>query len=231
MNPILQYCLSKKWIKAFREYKKQLYIFCENKEWNSEKELSEIIPSQQFQIVERVSVTPTNCPICLPIPYEWKTGAEILANEMGTLKNSIESGKGNVIGFLGEYIYSYLFQEPSNRSYEYDFCNSFYSIDCKTKACGSTPFSTYSASIAEYNTRQLCDLYVFLRVQKESMGYGWLIGYMPKEEYFQKAQHLKEGEIDPSNNFVVRANCFNLKYESLYSFKRVVYKEQTLYAF
>ena len=32
-----------------------------------------------------------------------------------------------------------------------------------------------------------------------------------KKEYFEKATFMQKGEIDPSNNYMVRADCYNLK--------------------
>jgi hypothetical protein len=38
---------------------------------------------------------------------------------------------------------------------------------------------------------------------------------MKKQEYFDKATYLKKGEVDPSNNYTVRATCFNLPIDKL----------------
>ena len=36
-----------------------------------------------------------------------------------------------------------------------------------------------------------------------------------KDEYFKKATFLKKGDVDPSNNYTVRADCYNLKINEL----------------
>jgi hypothetical protein len=38
---------------------------------------------------------------------------------------------------------------------------------------------------------------------------------MKKNEYFQQAKYLKKGEVDPSNNYTVRATCYNLTIDKL----------------
>ena len=36
-----------------------------------------------------------------------------------------------------------------------------------------------------------------------------------KDEYFKKASFLKKGDVDPSNNYTVRADCYNIKINEL----------------
>jgi hypothetical protein len=50
------------------------------------------------------------------------------------------------------------------------------------------------------------------------MSKGWILGWMDKDEYLNRATFMVEGEIDPSNNFKVRADCYNLPISELRSF-------------
>ena len=45
--------------------------------------------------------------------------------------------------------------------------------------------------------KQECDFYVFTRVLN-TFKEGWILGYLPKEEYFKMATLYKKGDIDPS---------------------------------
>jgi len=45
---------------------------------------------------------------------------------------------------------------------------------------------------------------------------AWILGQMDKKEYLKKARFLKKGEVDKSNNFTVKADCYNLKISDLY---------------
>jgi hypothetical protein len=38
---------------------------------------------------------------------------------------------------------------------------------------------------------------------------------MNRKKYFDKARYMKKGDIDPSNNFTVKANCYNLQIKEL----------------
>jgi hypothetical protein len=44
---------------------------------------------------------------------------------------------------------------------------------------------------------------------------GWFLGFMPKQEYFDKSKFMKKGDFDPDNGYEVRADCYNLYIEDL----------------
>lgn len=136
--------------------------------------------------------------------------------EMGELRNSITKGQGNLVGFIGESIVlKHLGGEWSN-TYDYDIIlPDGRTVDVKTKQTTVEPLPTYEASVAALNTQQNCDLYAFVRVKKD-LSVGWYLGYMPKKEYFKRAKFLKKGETDPSNNFKVRSDCYNMEYKDMY---------------
>ena len=137
------------------------------------------------------------------------------AVEMGKIHNSILKGGGNVAGFIGEQIaLSVLGGEWSN-TYDYDMVSpDGKKIDVKTKQTSVEPLPHYDCSIAKFNTKQDCDAYVFVRV-KIDFSVGWYLGTLGKQEYFDNARYLKKGEVDPSNNFTVRANCYNVAISEL----------------
>ena len=52
-----------------------------------------------------------------------------------------------------------------------------------------------------------------------------LVGYWggcQNNRYFEKANFFKKGQIDPSNNFVVRADCYNLPSNRLKSIDHLI---------
>jgi len=58
---------------------------------------------------------------------------------------------------------------------------------------------------------------------------GWLLGYINKKDYFEKATFLKKGSIDPSNNWKVSTDCYNLPINKLKDIDNLKYeKEKTL---
>lgn len=141
--------------------------------------------------------------------------AKILSEDLPSLRNSIERGEGNLAGLIGEVVAATVLDAKIQNTYDYDIITpSGERIDVKTKRCTSKPKPYYDCSIAAYNTKQKCDTYAFVRVLTDYTN-AWYLGSLPKEEYFQKATKMKAGELDKSNNFTVKADCYNLKIENL----------------
>lgn len=140
------------------------------------------------------------------------------ANELGKLNNSIEGGEGNLAGFVGEYmLMEYLDINPDeahHQTYDYDVMYKGVTVDVKTKRTKVKPRDYYECSIAAYNTTQNCQAYVFIRVRND-FKVGWILGYLPKKVYFDKSKFMVKGEVDPANNFTVKADCYNLPISAL----------------
>jgi len=137
------------------------------------------------------------------------------AIELGQINNSIERGDGNLIGFLGEMIAQKVIGGRIKNTYEYDLVlKDGTKIDVKTKKTSVAPKDYYECSIANYNTKQDCDEYCFVRV-KNTLDIGWYLGRISKEEYFKKAKFLKKGDLDGDNGYVVKADCWNLQIKEL----------------
>jgi hypothetical protein len=142
--------------------------------------------------------------------------AKVKSVEMGKLNNSITSGDGNLSGFIGEFVVSELIDAEVSNTYDYDLVTKDgIKIDVKTKRTNFTPKKNYECSIAAFNIRQKCDQYVFVRV-KNDFSKAWVLGYYPKDLYFQDARFYKKGDLDPDNNFTFKADCYNLKIEDLF---------------
>jgi len=145
------------------------------------------------------------------IPIDFIDVARKKAADMGVLKNSITKGDGNIFGFLGELIVAKYLGLNVTNTYNFDMkLVNGKKIDVKTKATSVAPKLNYECSISAYNTKQICDYYVFCRVSK-NLNTGWILGYMPKKEYMAHAVKLSKGDFDPSNNFTVRADCYNME--------------------
>ena len=148
--------------------------------------------------------------------------AKAKANQMGTIKNSITKGQGNIAGFIGEEIVLNYLNEKDNNSYDYDLIlKDGRKIDVKTKRTTVKPRTNYDCSVAAFNTKQKCDVYIFCRILND-MSKGWILGYKDKEDYFNEARFMKKNEIDPANNFRVRADCYNVAIEDLESIDNLV---------
>jgi len=154
--------------------------------------------------------------------------AKKLSEEMGKLNNSITKGKGNIHGFLGEIISANFLNVNTSNTYDYDIVFNDIKIDVKTKRVNTSPKNYYECSIADLNTKQKCDVYIFTRILND-MTKGWLLGYINKKDYFEKATFLTKGSIDPSNNWKVSTDCYNLPINKLKDIDNLKYeKEKTL---
>lgn len=143
------------------------------------------------------------------------------AREMGKLKNSITKGAGNIAAFLGEEVANFVICGSINNTYDYDIVDANgVTYDVKTKRCTSAPKPEYECSVANFNTKQKCDRYVFVRIENINGKWGraWVLGYLPKEEYYQKARKLTKGQRDGSNFFKVKSDCYNIAISELYNF-------------
>jgi len=154
--------------------------------------------------------------IKVQITPEMREEAIRLSKEMGALRNSITEGEGNIVGFLGELIAQKVLGGMIDHTYDYDILLDDFltTIDVKTKKTTKTPLPHYACSVAEYNTKQKCDYYCFTRV-KDDLQVGWYLGLYKKEAYFKDACRLAKGDLDPDNNFTVKADCYNLPISNL----------------
>ena len=147
--------------------------------------------------------------------------------EMGTLRNSVTKGSGNLTGFVGEgLVYEYLLDNGNmiewSNTYDYDLImNGDILIDVKSKKTGFQPKMHYECSIADQNTKQACDIYFFTRVRGD-MTSGWLLGWLPKKEYFDKATFIEKGEVDKTNGWKCKTDCWNVAINELRSVNELV---------
>ncbi len=145
--------------------------------------------------------------------------AEKEANEIGKLKNSIEKGAGTPAGIIGQYIARFVLGGTIERRkpqlYHYDLLlDDGRKVEVKTKRTTVVPMSFYEGSVTRVNDKQKCDIYAFCRVDIDQK-LGWWMGWINRNEFFDKAIYMKKGDIDPRNNYVVKKTCWNIIYGDL----------------
>ncbi len=156
------------------------------------------------------------------ITEDMKKRAWAKSREMGVIKNSIMKGDGNIAGFLGEEVANVVIGGTINNTYDYDLvAQDGTKYDVKTKRCTSPPKPYYDCSVANFNTKQKCDRYVFVRIENKNKRWGraWVLGWLTHDDYFKKARKLTKGQKDPSNGFIVRADCHNVAISELNKFE------------
>lgn len=127
-----------------------------------------------------------------------------------------EAKKRSIVGALGEVAFEHVFQDViRDNCYDYDFIYEGMKVDIKTKLCNYLPKVEYELSILKYlKNIQKCDLYVFTRVNSE-LNKVELLGCISKYRYFKDSIFHKKGEIDTSNNYTFKKDCYNLKLSQL----------------
>lgn len=153
--------------------------------------------------------------------------AKMKADDLGILRNSVENGKGNFLGFLGEIVVAEHYGWKHENSYDYDVMNKNYKIDVKTKGRKVKPKEDYFATVYNYNTKQACDYYYFTSIYNEEKAF--LMGVIKKEDFYSKATFNKKGDLDttssPNYPFYFKAECYNLKYSELYPAEKIKINE------
>lgn len=141
------------------------------------------------------------------------------ASRIGKLKNSITNGDGNLAGIIGEIIAASEVGGDIVNTYDYDVVADGIRYDVKTKRCTSPPKEYYEVSVADYNTSQMCDRYLFTRVgfRDGVFGHCFILGWMSPPEYYDRARFLRKGDLDGDNGFIVKADCWNLPISELHS--------------
>jgi hypothetical protein len=155
----------------------------------------------------------------IDIKREWIEEAERKSKEMGQLRNSITKGKGNVVGFLGEIVAANHIKATIENTHDYDIIKNNVKIDVKTKKCSSKPKDFYECSISEYNTKQKCDLYLFIRILNDNSK-AWLCGMIGKNDFFKNAKFYPKGFVDKSNNMKFHCDTYNMQIKDLVPFKK-----------
>ena len=155
----------------------------------------------------------------VPISFEMLESARDNAEKLGVLKQSFMKGQGNFVGCLGEEIVlKALPGSARENTYNFDISYSGSRLEVKTKKTTAAPLPHYMCSVSNHNTRQAADFYCFCRILFTG-GWpekGWVLGYMPKAQFFDRAVFMKKGEKEGDNGYIVKNDCHSVKISELY---------------
>jgi len=143
------------------------------------------------------------------------------AATVGNLQGSITGSLSHVVGAIGEIIVADVMGADESNTYDYDLVRGGERIDVKTKRCNTRPFPHYDCSVAAHGTNQNCDSYVFVRILTDTSR-AWILGSIPKPDFYTRATKYKRGDIDPTNGFTFKADCYNLPISELSDVKQSV---------
>ena len=136
------------------------------------------------------------------------------AATVGNLQGSITGSLSHVVGAIGEIIVADAIGANESNTYDYDLVRDGERIDVKTKRCNTRPFPHYDCSEAAHGANQNCDSYIFVRILTDTSR-AWILGSIPKQDFYTKATKYKRGDIDPANGFTFKADCYNLPISEL----------------
>lgn len=79
------------------------------------------------------------------------------------------------------------------------------------------PEGYYEASVDVNSLHQDLDYYIFCRIYKkdETYPYGWILGGISKQEFLKSSRKLTKGQKDGDNGYIVRQDCYNIRYDAL----------------
>jgi hypothetical protein len=137
------------------------------------------------------------------------------------LKNSITNGESQVHGALGELIAMQVLQLRENHvdyvgHYDYDLICNGKRIDVKTIKSNHEPKDDYNANISAFNHTQQTDYYLWCYVSLD-MTYGYVIGYLEKDEFYKIAELKKKGDID-YGDWTFKSDTYTTKIKNLKKF-------------
>jgi hypothetical protein len=171
--------------------------------------------------------------IKLPFNNDMIYEAAEKARKLGSIKNSITSGRGSVAGYLAEMALSeYLGAEniscdKGRDKYSFDLISEGSKIEVKTKRRTVDPEPHHEVSVASTSEHQRPDFYSFVSLTFErKVGSGktafytglknvWLCGFISRDEFFECATFIPKGTVDNSNGFVCHQDMYNLPIKSL----------------
>jgi hypothetical protein len=144
---------------------------------------------------------------------EWPIGANLLkaaqamSAKMGTLKNSITKGAGNVPAFVAEIMVQQLIGAKRQNTFDYDMVMpNGARVDVKTTLTSVPPRYDYDCKVAAYY-KQDCDWYAFARVTYE-LDRAWMLGFYPSAKFFTDAHHYQAGDPDKVSGRIYQKECY-----------------------
>ena len=137
------------------------------------------------------------------------------------LTNSITEGESQIYGALGE-VMAMDFLRSLNKpvqyvgSYDNDLEINGIKIDVKTIRTDKEPTNDFNLNISAFNTKQETDFYLWCSVA-QSMEYGYIIGYLAKDEFYSLAELKKKGEVD-FGEWVFKSDTYSTKVKNVKKF-------------
>jgi hypothetical protein len=154
----------------------------------------------------------------IPITEDDKKLAKEWSDFSYNFKSIRKDSEKNIVANLGEMIFQR--QHPgakriSDSDRFADFEMGSQRIDVKTKERTVFVKDDYEVSVAAYQKDFNVDYYVFYSYNNQASVMEYL-GWMKKDEYYEKAKLMKKGDIDKRNNWRISIDCYNVPISELH---------------
>lgn len=133
--------------------------------------------------------------------------------------------KRTIVGYIGEQmVMNFLNIQKDDDDFNYDLNFFGKRLEVKTISCKFKPYPHYLCTVNSHNLqgihKQTADYYVFLRILNDQSK-GWILGFIPCEEFFQKGKFVEKGAQVVKGVQFVKANATVLPINQLYPIERL----------
>lgn len=143
------------------------------------------------------------------VTREMKRVAEKRSAELQNLRGSITKGEGSLAGCICEEACKIVIPElEEDYCKDHDFIYHEATFDSKALRCAFKPPLRYEMSVSTWARHQECDYYVFSRIL-EDYSRLWIVGFMEREEFYDKGFYTGEGDMR-DDGFKYKANNDNI---------------------
>lgn len=126
-----------------------------------------------------------------------------------------------IVGYIGEQmVMDFLKIKSLDDQYNFDLIYLGKRLEVKTISCKFKPYPHYLCTVNSHNLngihKQSADYYVFLRILNDQSK-GWILGYIPCAEFFEKGKFIEKGSQVVKGVQFVKANATVLPINQLHS--------------
>ena len=130
-----------------------------------------------------------------------------------------------IVGYIGErMVMDFLKIEEEDDQFNYDLTYQGKRLEVKTISCKFKPYPHYLCTVNSHDLggvhKQSADYYVFLRILNDQSK-GWILGYMPCEDFFQKGKFVEKGSQVVKGVQFVKANATVLPINELHDIREL----------
>lgn len=126
------------------------------------------------------------------------------------------TGRVHVVGLIGEELVKFVVGGERIKAHK-DFDlrgEDGEKIEVKTICADGEPQPDYACAVWETSFHQQPDTYYFVRVSRDFKT-AWLVGRISRDDFFEKSEYIKKGEVVDGGNYTAKANFRRVRVSDL----------------